>query len=78
MKTVILLFVTFVLGNKAERELYKTLFNGYNKWIRPVEFANQTVVIKFELFIAQLVKIDEVRMRYQLRDLINEKTRNLM
>ena len=44
---------------KGESELYDYLFGKYNQLIRPVKHANQSVVIKFELFIAQLVKVDE-------------------
>ena len=47
---------------QGEAELYRDLFgNGrYNKWIRPVEHANMTVKVYFELYIAQLIKVDEV------------------
>ena len=41
-------------------KLYQSLFNGYNPLIRPLEHANQSVVVDFELFIAQLVHVDEV------------------
>ena len=39
---------------QGEAELYRDLFgNGrYNKWIRPVEHANMTVKVYFELYIA--------------------------
>ena len=45
---------------KGEAELYKQLFKNYSSLIRPVKNANESVVITFELFIAQLIKVDEV------------------
>ena len=45
---------------KGEAELYKRLFQNYSSLIRPVKNANESVVITFELFIAQLIKVDEV------------------
>ena len=48
------------VGVKTESELYQNLFRNYNQIIRPAKNGNETVVIYFELFIAQLVKVDEV------------------
>lgn len=45
---------------KAEDKLFKYLFGNYQKWVRPVEYLNQTIRVKFGLAISQLV--DVVRM----------------
>ena len=59
------------LGGKGEGDLYKTLFEKYNQIIRPVNNANESVVIAFELFIAQLVKVDEVRVYFAVLLILN-------
>uniref|UniRef100_A0A8D3A742 Neuronal acetylcholine receptor subunit alpha-5 n=1 Tax=Scophthalmus maximus TaxID=52904 RepID=A0A8D3A742_SCOMX len=49
---------------KAEDKLFKYLFGSYQKWVRPVEYLNQTICVKFGLAISQLV--DVVRMEKTL------------
>ncbi|XP_008282160.1 neuronal acetylcholine receptor subunit alpha-5 [Stegastes partitus] len=44
---------------KAEDKLFKYLFGNYQKWVRPVEYLNQTIRVKFGLAISQLVDVDE-------------------
>uniref|UniRef100_A0A668AZA4 Cholinergic receptor, nicotinic, alpha 5 n=1 Tax=Myripristis murdjan TaxID=586833 RepID=A0A668AZA4_9TELE len=44
---------------KTEDKLLKNLFRNYQKWVRPVEYLNQTVRVKFGLAISQLVDVDE-------------------
>ncbi|XP_033840604.2 neuronal acetylcholine receptor subunit alpha-5 [Periophthalmus magnuspinnatus] len=44
---------------KAEDKLFKYLFGSYQKWVRPVEYLNQTINVKFGLAISQLVDVDE-------------------
>ncbi|CAL8243385.1 unnamed protein product [Lota lota] len=44
---------------KAEDRLLNYLFRNYQKWVRPVEFLNGTVRVKFGLAISQLVDVDE-------------------
>ncbi|XP_005805599.2 neuronal acetylcholine receptor subunit alpha-5 [Xiphophorus maculatus] len=44
---------------KAEDKLFKYLFQNYQKWVRPVEYLNQTISVKFGLAISQLVDVDE-------------------
>ncbi|KAK2919801.1 neuronal acetylcholine receptor subunit alpha-5 isoform X1 [Channa argus] len=44
---------------KAEDKLFKYLFDNYQKWVRPVEYLNQTIQVKFGLAISQLVDVDE-------------------
>ncbi|KAL1007194.1 hypothetical protein UPYG_G00083300 [Umbra pygmaea] len=44
---------------KAEDKLFKSLFINYQKWVRPVEYLNSTVQVKFGLAISQLVDVDE-------------------
>ncbi|XP_030208405.1 neuronal acetylcholine receptor subunit non-alpha-3 [Gadus morhua] len=45
----------------AEQEgtLLKNLFKGYQKWVRPVLHANDTITVRFGLKISQLVDVDE-------------------
>lgn len=49
----------------AEREdaLLRDLFQGYQRWVRPVLHANHTVKVRFGLKISQLV--DVVRQTYR-------------
>uniref|UniRef100_A0A3P9IGW1 Neuronal acetylcholine receptor subunit alpha-5 n=1 Tax=Oryzias latipes TaxID=8090 RepID=A0A3P9IGW1_ORYLA len=44
---------------KAEDTLFKHLFGTYQKWVRPIEYLNQTIPVKFGLAISQLVDVDE-------------------
>ncbi|XP_068198048.1 neuronal acetylcholine receptor subunit alpha-5 [Antennarius striatus] len=44
---------------KAEDQLFKHLFGNYQKWVRPVEHLNHTILVKFGLAISQLVDVDE-------------------
>ncbi|XP_072237315.1 neuronal acetylcholine receptor subunit alpha-5 [Leuresthes tenuis] len=44
---------------KAEDKLFKYLFGNYQKWVRPVEYLNQTICVRFGLAISQLVDVDE-------------------
>lgn len=41
----------------AEDKLFKTLFEGYNKWSRPVPNISDVVIVKFGLSIAQLIDV---------------------
>lgn len=41
----------------AEDDLFKTLFEGYNKWSRPVPNISDVVIVKFGLSIAQLIDV---------------------
>ncbi|XP_062378507.1 neuronal acetylcholine receptor subunit alpha-2a [Sardina pilchardus] len=43
----------------AEDLLFKKLFEGYNKWSRPVRNITDVVIVKFGLSIAQLIDVDE-------------------
>jgi len=59
-------FVALVFAGDANSEeiLVQHLFRsidegGYNKWIRPVERAEQQVTVDFQLILRQLVDIDE-------------------
>ncbi|XP_021236958.1 neuronal acetylcholine receptor subunit beta-3 isoform X3 [Numida meleagris] len=49
------------LGSVAENEdaLLRHLFQGYQKWVRPVENSNDTIQVLFGLKISQLVDVDE-------------------
>ncbi|KAM4602201.1 neuronal acetylcholine receptor subunit alpha-2-like [Polymixia lowei] len=43
----------------AEDELFKTLFESYNKWSRPARNISDVVIVRFGLSIAQLIDVDE-------------------
>ncbi|XP_039267702.2 neuronal acetylcholine receptor subunit alpha-3-like [Styela clava] len=55
-----LTLITGCFGTRDEEKLYRVLFSDYNPWIRPVENANDSVVVALELFMSQLVKVDEI------------------
>ncbi|KAM6979554.1 neuronal acetylcholine receptor subunit non-alpha-2-like [Aplochiton taeniatus] len=42
-----------------EDALLKSLFQGYQRWVRPIQHANDTVRVRFGLKISQLVDVDE-------------------
>uniref|UniRef100_A0A3B3YIA9 Cholinergic receptor, nicotinic, beta polypeptide 3a n=1 Tax=Poecilia mexicana TaxID=48701 RepID=A0A3B3YIA9_9TELE len=42
-----------------EDSLLRNLFRGYQKWVRPVGHANDTITVRFGLKISQLVDVDE-------------------
>ncbi|XP_026883198.1 neuronal acetylcholine receptor subunit beta-3a isoform X1 [Electrophorus electricus] len=44
---------------ELEDMLLRTLFHGYQKWVRPVFHANDTITVRFGLKISQLVDVDE-------------------
>ncbi|KAK6298930.1 hypothetical protein J4Q44_G00304400 [Coregonus suidteri] len=48
-------------GSLAEMEnlLLRNLFQGYQRWVRPIQHANDTVTVRFGLKISQLVDVDE-------------------
>uniref|UniRef100_A0A8P4KIL3 Neuronal acetylcholine receptor subunit alpha-5 n=1 Tax=Dicentrarchus labrax TaxID=13489 RepID=A0A8P4KIL3_DICLA len=48
---------------KAEDKLFKYLFGNYQKWVRPVEYLNQTIRVKFGLAISQLVDVEWIDMK---------------
>ncbi|XP_063782671.1 neuronal acetylcholine receptor subunit alpha-3-like isoform X2 [Pseudophryne corroboree] len=48
------------LCSSAEHKLYKKLFDNYNPYIRPVENVSDPVIVKFEVSLSQLIKVDEV------------------
>lgn len=41
----------------AEDQLFKHLFNGYNRWARPVPNTSDVVIVRFGLSIAQLIDV---------------------
>ncbi|KAJ8262400.1 hypothetical protein GJAV_G00166040 [Gymnothorax javanicus] len=49
----------FVSIAEIEDNLLTDLFKGYQKWVRPVLRANDTVTVRFGLKISQLVDVDE-------------------
>ncbi|KAM5177275.1 neuronal acetylcholine receptor subunit alpha-5 isoform 1-T1 [Callospermophilus lateralis] len=44
---------------RHEDSLFKDLFQDYERWVRPVEYLNDKIKIKFGLAISQLVDVDE-------------------
>lgn len=52
-------FLPDALSSVAENEdaLLKHLFEGYQKWVRPVENSNDTIKVHFGLKISQLVDV---------------------
>ncbi|XP_062409232.1 neuronal acetylcholine receptor subunit beta-3a [Sardina pilchardus] len=49
----------FVSLAELEDSLLRNLFKGYQKWVRPVLHANDTITVRFGLKISQLVDVDE-------------------
>ncbi|KAL4640263.1 neuronal acetylcholine receptor subunit non-alpha-3-like isoform X1 [Arapaima gigas] len=49
----------FVSLADMEDGLLRNLFQGYQKWVRPVLHANDTITVRFGLKISQLVDVDE-------------------
>ncbi|XP_032806208.1 neuronal acetylcholine receptor subunit alpha-3-like [Petromyzon marinus] len=47
-------------ASEAASRLYKTLFTSYNPYIRPVFNVSDPVIVRFEVSMSQLVKLDEV------------------
>lgn len=50
---------------ELEDSLLRNVFQGYQKWVRPVQHANDTITVRFGLKISQLV--DVVRNREVMR-----------
>ncbi|KAG7461650.1 hypothetical protein MATL_G00193370 [Megalops atlanticus] len=49
----------FVSLAEMEDTLLRNLFQGYQKWVRPIQHANDTITVRFGLKISQLVDVDE-------------------
>lgn len=47
----------FVSLAEMEDSLLRNLFKGYQKWVRPVGHANDTITVRFGLKISQLVDV---------------------
>ncbi|MED6255753.1 hypothetical protein ILYODFUR_031405 [Ilyodon furcidens] len=48
---------TFISLAEMEDALLKNLFQGYQRWVRPIQRANDTVKVRFGLKISQLVDV---------------------
>nr|XP_043886417.1 neuronal acetylcholine receptor subunit alpha-5 isoform X2 [Solea senegalensis] len=61
---------------KAEDKLFKYLFGSYQKWVRPVEYLNQTICVKFGLAISQLVDVEwtDMKLRWNPDDYLGITT----
>ncbi|XP_042159021.1 neuronal acetylcholine receptor subunit non-alpha-2-like [Oncorhynchus tshawytscha] len=70
----IMVILSGELGSLAEMEdlLLRNLFQGYQRWVRPIQHANDRVTVRFGLKISQLV--DVVRMHTTPR--AHTQTRN--
>lgn len=53
----LLAFTVFSSFAENEDALLRHLFRGYQKWIRPVKHANDTIKVYFGLKISQLVDV---------------------
>ncbi|XP_076148424.1 neuronal acetylcholine receptor subunit non-alpha-2-like [Alosa pseudoharengus] len=49
----------FVSLAEMEDSLLRNLFQGYQRWVRPTQHANDTITVRFGLKISQLVDVDE-------------------
>lgn len=49
----------FVSLAEMEDLLLRNLFQNYQRWVRPIQHANDTVTVRFGLKISQLVDVDE-------------------
>lgn len=49
---------------ELEDSLLRNLFKGYQKWVRPVQHANDTITVRFGLKISQLVDVVSLAFRY--------------
>lgn len=49
---------------ELEDSLLRNLFKGYQKWVRPVQHANDTITVRFGLKISQLVDVVSLALRY--------------
>ncbi|XP_068596957.1 neuronal acetylcholine receptor subunit non-alpha-2-like [Brachionichthys hirsutus] len=49
----------FVSLAEIEASLLRNLFQGYQRWVRPIQHANGTIKVRFGLKISQLVDVDE-------------------
>ncbi|XP_075959993.1 neuronal acetylcholine receptor subunit non-alpha-3-like [Anarhichas minor] len=49
----------FVSLAEMEDALLRSLFQGYQRWVRPIQHVNDTVRVRFGLKISQLVDVDE-------------------
>lgn len=47
----------FVSLAEMEDSLLRNVFRGYQKWVRPVQHANDTITVRFGLKISQLVDV---------------------
>lgn len=47
----------FVSLAELEDSLLRNVFRGYQKWVRPVQNANDTITVRFGLKISQLVDV---------------------
>lgn len=56
---------------ELEDSLLRNLFRGYQKWVRPVQHANDTITVRFGLKISQLV--DVVRPPFDHLGLVKPK-----
>uniref|UniRef100_A0A674NYG2 Cholinergic receptor nicotinic beta 3 subunit b n=1 Tax=Takifugu rubripes TaxID=31033 RepID=A0A674NYG2_TAKRU len=51
--------IEFVSLAEMEDALLRNLFQGYQRWVRPIQHANDTIKVRFGLKISQLVDVDE-------------------
>ncbi len=55
----------FVSLAEMEDALLKNLFQGYQRWVRPIQHANGTIKVRFGLKISQLVDVVRTHLETQ-------------
>lgn len=57
----------FVSLAEMEDTLLRNLFQGYQRWVRPIQHANDTIQVRFGLKISQLVDVVRTISALQLK-----------
>lgn len=53
----------FVSLAEMEDALLRNLFQGYQRWVRPIQHANDTIKVRFGLKISQLVDVVRAQLK---------------
>uniref|UniRef100_A0A8C4F300 Neuronal acetylcholine receptor subunit non-alpha-3 n=1 Tax=Dicentrarchus labrax TaxID=13489 RepID=A0A8C4F300_DICLA len=56
----------FVSLAEMEDALLRNLFQGYQRWVRPIQHANDTIKVRFGLKISQLVDVVRTHLQSQM------------
>lgn len=66
----------FVSLAEMEDSLLRNLFRGYQKWVRPVQHANDTITVRFGLKISQLVDVVRKKTRHNICEMYPNEHRH--